>query len=306
MRRLPLPALTNSGKDLADRIHTNVKIATVEAAAVKRVIQATLAAGATVVALATSIGIMKLQGKNMDGNSKAYDYLKSSERIKEILDQPAGSFEEVDSLPDRDRLTYTNGFYGKCSAVFIDIRDSSGLTTNHKRPTLAKIYRSFISEMVAVLNSDPNVREVNIVGDCVWAVSTAAFKTQIDGTFSVAAKANTLIKLLNYHFDKKGLTQIRIGIGLDFGRALMIQAGFSGSGINDVIYMGDVVNRAAHLAHEAGRRSEPPIFVGSGFQANLNDHNKGLLTPKDVTGLGQVYTGDVVFPEMNNWVGSLT
>jgi class 3 adenylate cyclase len=193
-----------------------------------------------------------------------------------------------------------------CSAVFIDIRDSSGLTTNHKRPTLAKIYRSFISEMVAVLNSDPDVREVNIVGDCVWAVYKTTQKSNINDVFSLAAKVNTLIKMLNHHFENKSITPIKIGIGIDYGRVLMIKAGFSGSGINDVIYMGDVVNRAAHLAHEAGRNWEPPIFVGSVFQNNLNDHNKGLLTSKHVNGLGYIYTGNAVNVDMNNWVESLT
>ncbi|GAB4084013.1 adenylate/guanylate cyclase domain-containing protein [Myceligenerans cantabricum] len=241
----------------------------------------------------------------MDGNYRTYDYLKSSGRIREILNQPAGTFEEVEYLPDRDRLTYTNGFYGTCSAVFIDIRDSSRLTASHKRPTLAKIYRSFISEMVAVLNSNPNVREVNIVGDCVWAVYKTVLKPDIDDVFRIAFQANTLVKLLNHHFEKKGITPIKIGIGVDDGRVLMIQAGFTGSGINDVIYMGDVVNRAAHLAHAAGRRWEPPIFVGPDFQTNLNDHNKGLLNAKHVTGLGYVYSGDVVHTEMNDWVDSL-
>lgn len=64
----------------------------------------------------------------MDGNYEPYDYLKSSERIREILNQPAGAFQEVDGLPDRDKLTFTNGFYGTCSALFIDIRGSSALT----------------------------------------------------------------------------------------------------------------------------------------------------------------------------------
>lgn len=48
----------------------------------------------------------------MDGNFKAYSYTNSSDRIEDILNQPAGVFEEVDSLPDWDRLTYSNGFYG--------------------------------------------------------------------------------------------------------------------------------------------------------------------------------------------------
>lgn len=241
----------------------------------------------------------------MDGNYKAYSYTSSSERIKNILDQPAGSFEEVDALPDRDKLTYSNGFYGKCSAVFIDIRDSSGLTSKHKRPTLAKIYRAFISEMVAVLNSDVNVREVNIVGDCVWAVYNTTTKPDIDAVFSVASKANTLLKLLNYRYAKKGIDPLAIGIGVDYGRVLMIKAGFSGSGINDVIYMGDVVNRAAHLAHEAGRGYAEPIFVGGVFQQNLNDHNQGLLHPSYVSGLGNIYTGNVVRTEMNDWIKAL-
>lgn len=240
----------------------------------------------------------------MDGNYKPYNYLDSSKRITEILNQPAGTFQEVDGLPDRDKLTFTNGFYGTCSALFIDIRGSSILTEKYKRPTLAKIYRAFISEMVALLNSDLLVREVNIVGDCVWAVYNTPLKANIDNVFAVAYQANTLKKLLNHHFGKKGIDPISIGIGADWGRALMIKAGYSGSGINEVIYMGDVVNRAAHLAHEAGRGLRPAIYVGSDFQGNLNDANRGLLTHQYVQGLGSVYTGDVVRTDMYDWVDS--
>jgi len=242
----------------------------------------------------------------MDGNYKSYNYLSSDSRIKEILNQPAGNFEEVDDLPDRDKLTFTNGFYGMCSAVFIDIRDSSDLTAKHKRPTLAKIYRAFISEMVAVLNSDPHVREVSIVGDCVWAVYKTTYKSQIDDVFAIAFKANTLLKLLNHHYAKKGIDPLRIGIGVEYGRVLMIKAGYSGSGVNEVIYMGDVVNRAAHLAHEGGRGwGVDPIFVGSLFCSNLNDHNQGLLRSRYVNGIGSVYTGNVVSADMDEWIDTL-
>lgn len=241
----------------------------------------------------------------MDGNYKVYSYTNSSERIRDILDQPAGTFEEVDGLPDRAKLSFTNGFYGMCSAVFIDIRDSSGLTSKHKRPMLAKIYRAFISEMVAVLNSDPYVREVNIVGDCVWAVYKTTQTTHIDDVFGIAYQANTLLKLLNIHYAKKGIDPLKIGIGIDYGRVLMIKAGYSGSGINEVIYMGDVVNRAAHLAHEAGRGWSDPIFAGGVFHQNLNDHNRSLLTSRYISSLGTVYTGNVVNTDMNDWVENL-
>ncbi|PLC10776.1 hypothetical protein AUQ48_17180 [Kocuria flava] len=239
----------------------------------------------------------------MDGNYKGYNYISSSTRIAEILDQPTGQFEETDDLPHRDRLTYTNGFYGNCSAVFVDIRDSSKLTEKHKRPVLAKLYRAFISEMVAVMNSSDNVREVNIVGDCVWAVYNTPYKSNINSAFAVAYQANTLRKLLNGHLEKRGYDPLRFGIGADYGRALMIKAGYNGSGINDVVYMGDVVNRAAHLAHRAGRGSySHPIWVGPTFQMNLNEHNQQLLTHKYDAELGNAYTGDVVATAMNDWV----
>lgn len=241
----------------------------------------------------------------MDGNFRSYDYVKSRERISEILSQPSGTFEEVDGLPDRDRLTFTNGFYGMCSAVFVDIRDSSELTRKYKRPTLAKIYRSFISEMVAVLNADAYVREVNIVGDCVWASYKTTSKNHIDDVFAIAYQANTLLKLLNHEFRSQSIDPISVGIGVDYGRVLMIKAGYSGSGINDVVYMGDVVNSAAHLAHEAGRGSRSPIFVGDGIYINLNDHNQGLLSSQYVQGLGQIYSGNVVATGMNDWIEGL-
>ncbi len=242
----------------------------------------------------------------MDGNYKTYDWTASAKRIDEILNQPAGQFEEKDSLPSRDKLTYTNGFYANCTALFIDIRDSSKLPGKHKRPALAKIYRAFISEMVAVLNSDQYVREVSIVGDCVWAVYDTPKKTDINDVYRVAFTANTLIELLNARYEKRNIDPLKIGIGIDWGRALMIKAGYNGSSINDVIYMGDVVNRAAHLAHKAGRglwgNSSHPIWVGSDFWGNLNDHNQSLLTGAYDTELGYVYTGHVVNTAMSDWV----
>lgn len=226
----------------------------------------------------------------MDGNYSPYSYVSSSTRIAEILDQPAGQFEESDSLPDRNRLTYTNGFYGRCSAIFVDIRDSSKLTQRYRRPTLAKLYRAFISEMVAVLNSGQKVREVNIVGDCVWATYNTPYKSDIDDVYTLACRANTLRKLLNGHLERRDYDPLKFGIGVDWGRVLMIKAGHYGSGINDVVYMGDVVNRAAHLAHKAGRGWQPPIWVGSDFQSNLKHENTRWLTARFDAEIGTVYT----------------
>lgn len=44
------------------------------------------------------------------------------------------------------------------------------MTDEHKRPTLAKMYRAFLSECVAIMNAETDCKEININGDCVWGV----------------------------------------------------------------------------------------------------------------------------------------
>ena len=83
-----------------------------------------------------------------------YDFTKALERIDEILNADNSKFKDNDCFPSRDDLTFSNGFYVYCTALFVDIRDSSTMTNEHRRPVLAKIYRSFISEMVALMNSN--------------------------------------------------------------------------------------------------------------------------------------------------------
>jgi len=102
----------------------------------------------------------------------AYDHVGSHMRIRPILDENDTNCAEVDSLPSRDRLTYTNGFYANCAAMIVDIRNSSQLPSKYKRPRLAKLYRGYISEAVAAMDGNVDCREVNIVGDARGVYST--------------------------------------------------------------------------------------------------------------------------------------
>lgn len=211
----------------------------------------------------------------MEVNYSAYDFDKSLERIDAILDECDSNFDERDSIPPRSELTYTNGYYVNCTAVFVDICGSSDLTIEHRRPVLAKIYRSFISEMVALMKGCQQCREINIHGDCVWGVFNTQYKSDIDEMINLAARANSLTIALNIKLEKKGYTTYQVGIGIDYGRALMIKAGFNGSGINDVVWMGDVVNTACHLSgYGNSNSSEKTIMISDVIYDNLNDDNK--------------------------------
>ncbi|MFF4251684.1 adenylate/guanylate cyclase domain-containing protein [Streptomyces sp. NPDC001663] len=236
----------------------------------------------------------------MDSNYKAYNHVSSFSRIDDILALPSGNYEETHELPDRDKLTYTNGFYASCSALFADIRKSSSLPEKYKRPRLAKLYRAYISEMVAIMNGSEQAREINIVGDGVWAVFNTPYKRNIDEVFSVIARCNSLVKVLNFKLSKAGYSDpIEVGFGAAYGRALMIKAGYSGSGISDIVYMGDVVNKAAKLAAKGSSGFlVPPIMLDHDFNYNLNEDNQ-KLTERDWA--RDCYTANVVNVAMEDW-----
>lgn len=234
----------------------------------------------------------------MKATNTSYNFENSLSRIDDILNAGDGNYQDADKMPTRDKLTYTNGYYVDCTAIFVDICGSSDMTDVHKRPVLAKIYRSFISEMVAMFNSYSQCREISINGDCVWAVFDTPYKDDVDTAFSAACRANALIDILNYKLSKKNYTQYDANIGMDYGRALMIQAGYKGSGINDVVWMGDVVNSACHLCAEDRGYFGKRIFLSDTIYSNLNGSNKSLCQQFS----GSIYHSSAVNTEMNNWL----
>lgn len=242
----------------------------------------------------------------MESNFTIYEHTKSDERIQEILSS-AETFEELNDIPSRDRLTYSNGFYVNCTALFIDIRGSSELANNHTRPVLGKLYRAYLSECVALMNGDENCREIFINGDCVSGIFSTPYKSDIDQAFSTAAKLYSITNILNWRLEQKGYSTFRCGVGMAYGRALMLKAGYRGSGINDVIWMGDVVNEASNLCHEGNRGYRKALQASETFYSNLNPEHQGLLSPVCSPSSFQrvQYEGNVINKVMDEYLGDL-
>ena len=222
-------------------------------------------------------------------NRRTYDVKKSEARMDSILDASNRNFSDSPYIPSRSNdLTYTNGYYVNVTALFIDIVGSSDMTDVHKRPTLAKIYRCFISECTAIMNDaalGDLCKEINIHGDCVWGVFDTYYQNDFNTVLSVALKLKDMINTLNDKLKKRGYHTIEVGIGVDYGRALMVKAGYSGSGLNDVIWMGDVVNSACHLANAAGRQGLSPILVSQNIYSKLSDANKRFFRLSGTEGI---------------------
>lgn len=235
----------------------------------------------------------------MQTNIKTYKFEDSRNRIDEILNSTS-NFDDKDEIPKRDTLTYTNGYYVKCCALFVDLRDSSTLPQVHQKKVLAKIYRSYISEIVAILNGHTHCKEINIVGDCVSAVFSGQYISHVNDTLDAAAKINSIIEDLNYKLEKKGYTAIKAGIGLSWGKVLMIKAGYNGSGLNDVVYMGDAVNKASKMCSKAMKEVQLPIVATKDFYDNLKKDYQELFQPSSI--FDPYYSSSAFNIELNDWL----
>lgn len=241
----------------------------------------------------------------MESNYQFYDFKESLCRLDEILNADSKSYEEKNRIPKRSSLTYTNGFYVNCTAVFVDICDSSRYPEKHTRPVLAKIYRSFISEVIAIFNGNENCREVNVQGDCVWAVFDTLYKEDFWDVLFNCAQVNSLINILNFKLQKKRYETFRVGIGVDYGRALMIKAGYKGSTINEVVWMGDVVNQASNLCGLGNHTFNNPIVISKTIYNYLvikEYDRRSKWFSYDPVHL--CYHGDIICRDMDAWLQS--
>ena len=234
-----------------------------------------------------------------------YDFERSCQRIDDMLNT-SGEYEYANEIPSREDMTYDNGYYVKCYALFVDIRDSSKLPENHRKPVLAKIYRSYISELTAIMQNYDSCKEVNIVGDCVNGIFTCHSKNDVLSPFSAAYTINGIIQVLNKKLEAKGYSTIKIGIGIAKGDALMVQAGYKGSGLNDVIWMGNVVNYACHLCGSANKNDNSIINISEEVYDDLKGkcgynnvpYQDMMQSPRGES----YYTGDVIAHYIAEWL----
>lgn len=236
----------------------------------------------------------------MDSSYSSYDHNKSIERIDETLNSSDTNFSDKKSIPNRDTLTFNNGFYVEASAMFVDIRGSKDLNDKHTRPVLAKIYKTYISEVVAVMKGDSNINEIYIEGDGVWGIFDTPYQDDINEVFSTSARVSSIVDILNIKYKKKGYSTLTIGIGITYGSSLYIKAGYKGSSINEVVWLGELVGEAAELCSYGNKTyNDYETMVSYGFYSNLNDSNKKLLERNNNR---SCYHGYIINTAMNKWV----
>ncbi|MDM5181181.1 adenylate/guanylate cyclase domain-containing protein [Massilia sp. DJPM01] len=236
----------------------------------------------------------------MEAIYSSYDFDDSRDRIDEILAGEDANYSEHKGIPARNELTFTNGFYVDVTVMFIDIRGSKELASKHKRPVLAKIYRAYISEVVAVLKGEPKINEIYIEGDGVWAVFNTTTKEDVQSVINTGGEVCSLIDVLNIKLKKRSYSEIKIGIGIEDGESLYIKAGYKGSSINEVVWIGKSVGAAAELSGYGNKSwADGETMISSRVYGMLTDSQKELF----FWSIGRsCYTGTYHNLYMNQWV----
>ena len=235
----------------------------------------------------------------MQATYSKYDFYKSISNFNEILNSSDSNYVTHNGIPNKSNLTFTNGYYVDVTVLFIDIRGSKELATKHTRPVLAKIYRAYISEVISVIRGNTCISEINVEGDGIWAVFNTTSSNNVNTVFVTACKLASLIDILNVKLFKKGYSEINIGIGIDNGESLYIKAGYKGSGINEVVWLGKVVGQTALLCSNANKNGNSRIMVSERVFNCLSEHNK-LLLHKNI--VHKCYHSKAFISDMNNWV----
>ena len=109
---------------------------------------------------------------------------------------------------------------------------------------------------------------------------------------------------------KKGFPVFTYSIGLGLSEELIIKAGKKGSGINDLIWIGDAVIDASNLSSIGNKDGFEPIVMDFCFYENIrqvdaSSKNKygDWINKKYSTSLGvYVYHTNIVKTAFNDWV----
>jgi len=189
-------------------------------------------------------------------NSPTFDIISRDARILPSLDDSDLTFANFDTNSKKVKMIET-------CVLYIDIRRSTKLNFEHQRPTLVKLYCSFIKGVTKCAEFFGG-KVKNIVGDRVM------FLFEPEGCCKNAVDAAVLLNtfctyILNKYFK---LNEVSCGIGIDFGKMMAAKAGSVKHGVKkaehqSIVWLGPPANVASKLADVANKNiSRRIVLVG--------------------------------------------
>ena len=240
----------------------------------------------------------------------AYDYIQAKKDIEDILNSKI-EVAETERIPDESAFTYENGVKTWVGSVFVDIVSSTKLFNNKEfsQNVISRIIRSFVEQLVAIMNDNENVYEIGIRGDCVYGVFKAEYKQNIVSMFRTAYIINTFINLFNKLLSNKKYPSVYAGIGIGSGHDLIIKAGKKRI-VHDKIWVGEAVINASNLSKIAYRNGYKPICMDQTTYENIiellkeenSNYSSWITRASSPKYNGAFYECNIVQTDFDNWI----
>jgi len=230
-----------------------------------------------------------------------YNYKKSRDRIDSILKDESDTFiENNNKFPSESLLRFNGGRKVNIDVIAVDIRQStllSELLSENRISILTKIYRAYISEVIAVMKSNENIQRVYIEGDGIWAV----FESNDNSywVFDTAVKISSIVETINSKLRDMDYPNIKIGIGLERGKSFYVKAGYKGTGINQEVWVGNIVNKAFKLCSLANKGKIKELVVSKNMYQALEEKEKKRLKYNRKE---DIYHTRLVDADMKDWL----
>lgn len=175
--------------------------------------------------------------------------------VKSQLDQQAASGVRIvqqDDVPDTGPVR--GGVWvqvPEATAVFVDLKGSTGLNARFGPETAAHAY-TYFNRAVAVILDGFQARYVDVQGDALFGLFSGKGSRFLAAACAITMKTQVETVIAErFRQDVHADWELRAGIGVDRGKLLVRQLGLRGTGINEV-WAGTPVNMAAKLSSVAG------------------------------------------------------
>lgn len=199
------------------------------------------------------------------------EFRECKQRVIDILTSKT-SIEKLDSIPSNENeFTYENGILTRVGALFVDIRNSTDYFKENKSETVSRVMRAFCSEIITILQKDKNFRQIGIRGDCVYGIFSTPQTKDLKQVLSNAIRINTFQDMFQKILSHNSMPTFEIGIGLGYSQDLVIKAGKKGTGINDLIWIGDAVIDSCKLSSQGNADGFYPIVMSDRFYNRIKD-----------------------------------
>lgn len=175
------------------------------------------------------------------------------------------------SVPEAEKMGYSQGIYLPSTYLYADMADSSGLVAVSPADTVARIMKAYLVVSTRIIRAN-NGHIRSFDGDRVMGIFAGAdrFNRSVKSAMQIKWAIQEHVQpAISAHFKsiKDSGWTMKHGCGIASGQALLVRAGFRGS--DDLISIGDAPNLAAKLSDL--RESSYNTFIGKGTYSSLTE-----------------------------------